>query len=633
MVLGLAAMAVLGIHRARLFSAPVAEVSPGQGGVEGSDPVVGEYTGFEYVESVAGELVFALRSVRTLGKASGWHEIEGVRLQLYNAGEEGPILTCEGASFNIETRDARMRGPVHVEFPSGAILTTDTGHFEAGTRRFVTDSEVLFMNGDTVGQAGRATYSLSDNRLMLEDSAVVEAGSGVALNARRIIYQRNGARIVFPDGCRLARAGASVEAPTASVLLEDDSGSPRRIEFRGGVRVRQPGGPTGGAIDAWAEKIAAERDSSGNWQLDASSRGPWIEVVFGLGEVYFERTLKTQRLRGVLGPDGLINLRAEGSACLAEIPREGAPRVAESINARVWFSDGEASDVELTDEVVLRGEGVDARGFRARVSPSAGLTMLHGDPTGPQRALLESERGRISCDQAQMFDRDGRIEARGSVQGQLYDVVILGTEASEGQGPVRFAADLLDITESGSSFRLREGARLWQGHRLVLADNVLFRQESEIVEATGHVRVTLPVEQLQPQAEPGDDVVVVARSLRYDRSDQLATFRGNVRYSDPGYVLSATELMVSFDAHNTITTVDAVGSVELVEMGTGRRMTAQRARRDLMTQIVHATGEPVQLTDADGTKVSSSSLTWDQTNGSVTVAGGTETVYYPEEEP
>jgi len=41
----------------------------------------------------------------------------------------------------------------------------------------------------------------------------------------------------------------------------------------------------------------------------------------------------------------------------------------------------------------------------------------------------------------------------------------------------------------------------------------------------------------------------------------------------------------------------------------------------------------VRLVDANGSAVSSSSLTWNQADGSVIVAGGTETIYYPEEEP
>jgi hypothetical protein len=48
---------------------------------------------------------------------------------------------------------------------------------------------------------------------------------------------------------------------------------------------------------------------------------------------------------------------------------------------------------------------------------------------------------------------------------------------------------------------------------------------------------------------------------------------------------------------------------------------------------VTITGNPVRLSDDAGNVVSGSSLTWNQADGTVSVAGGTETIYYPEEVP
>ena len=154
-----------------------------------------------------------------------------------------------------------------------------------------------------------------------------------------------------------------------------------------------------------------------------------------------------------------------------------------------------------------------------------------------------------------------------------------------------------------------------------------------MVEASGHVRVTLPALQLDPKARPGDDVVVVARSLEVDRATGTATFAGNVHYSDSKTMLSANQLAISFDDSRRITRVEAVGAVELVDVVENRRMTGQQATRDVASQTVQVTGSPVQLTDASGTTVSGSSLTWNQASGTVTLAGGTETIYYPEDAP
>jgi lipopolysaccharide export system protein LptA len=143
----------------------------------------------------------------------------------------------------------------------------------------------------------------------------------------------------------------------------------------------------------------------------------------------------------------------------------------------------------------------------------------------------------------------------------------------------------------------------------------------------------MPASQLELEGKPEEDVVVVARSLDYQKESGAAIYRGNVHYSDPEHTLSAAELKVFFDEDNNVTAVEAVGTVELVELETGRRMTGQEARREVAGQTVTISGSPVRLTDPSGNVVSGSSLTWNQADGTVSVAGGTETIYYPEETP
>ncbi len=628
----IAGLVLLGVQRSRKITGPVGDFfSPDVVG-GGDDPAIGVYTGFEYIESVAGKAIFALRSIRTLGKTSGWHDIEGVQLQLYEEGRPGPVITADGASFNIQTRDARLRGPIRITYPDGATISTESGSFEAASRRFTSDSDVLFMNGETVVHAGRVLYFVQGNKVVLEENAVLTTG-GTSLLASKIEYLRNQGKVLFPNGCRVVQGEGWVSAPNASIDLEVSDGPPRKIVLDGGVEVGHPGTMDGGSLHAWAERLVATRDASGNWQVLAQTDSDWITVILGPSNGFFERVIKTQNMRGVVGPEGLLSLRTTHGTCLFETPIEGDLRRAEARAARVWFSDGQATDMELAGDVEIIGQGILARGTRARMVAEAGITMLYGDPTGPGRAFVEADRGRVTSDQVQVFDREQRIEARGNVQGQLLGVAILGEDSGDEQQPMHFAAGVLDITENGEHFRLREGARVWQGHRLLIGDDISYAQRDEVVEASGHVRATFPADQLGSQNESEDDVVVVSRSLRYDRPARQAIFKGNVRYSDPDHVLAATELRAIFDAEDTITQIEALGDVEIEELSTGRTLQAQQATRDVTAGVIHATGSPVRLTDAAGTAVSSSSLTWTEADGSVTVAGGTETIYYPEEEP
>jgi lipopolysaccharide export system protein LptA len=633
MILLLVGLTITVSHRFRKFRTPITQVDGGDVVSGGGDRAIGVYTGFEYVERVAGKLIFELMSKRTLGLSSGWHEIEGVRLQFYRDGAPGPVLISDGASFNIQTRDARLEGGVRIEMPNGAVLTTDAGRFEASSRRFTANSEVYFYSGANFGRARNAAFDLERDEVILSEGVVLTTDDGTTLTAPSAVYQRSKQTIVFADGGKVQLGNAEVEAPKMTVVLEEDDGPPSKIDLGGGVKARVAGLAEGGSVEAWMERAVAVRDARGRWQVDATTSGPWVTIRFNGGEGYFERTLRTWILRAVIADSGILNLRAERGVCIDEIPAEGPPRRGEAQEARVWFSDGQATDVELLRDVVLRASDLEARGYRARLSPQAGLTMLHGDPTGPERVLLLSDRGRVSCDQAQIFNEDGRAEARGNVQGSIADVSIMGNGGDGPSEPAHFASEILEVSGEGEVYHLRENTRFWQGHRLLLADDVVYRNDVTTMRAAGHVRTTIPASQLELDGSPEEDVVVVARSLDYEQATGTAIYRGNVRYSDPNHTLAAAELTVFFDSDNEVTAVEAIGAVELVELETGRRMTGQHARREVAMQAITITGNPVRLSDDVGNVVSGSSLTWNQADGTVSVAGGTETIYYPEEKP
>lgn len=593
------------------------------------------YEGLDFKETVEGKLIFALASERTIGTESGWHEIEGVRLQLYRDGREGPVLTCDGASFNIQTREARLRGNLSVQFQNGALLSTDAGRFNARGQVFSTDSDVTFTDGVNFGRAGKAAYILEDDRLQLSDGAFIRTEIGSSLSAPRIVYQRAENKVQFPEGVRLDASGATLDAPSARLELDPEGGRPRRIELTGGVSVATPSGPGDAVVTASVPRLLLTADAADGWQVLASTDGPWIRMVMQAGESFFERDLETGNLRGSIGPEGLRNIRAEQGVCLREVPLTGPVRTAEGDAARLWFEEGSATDVELEGDVVLTGEGVVAEGSRARLSAAAGDVVLQGDPMSGGRTALTSERAILGADRLRLVDREGRAEARGNVQGRFVNAGLAGEDAGV-SGDVHFAAGSLDATEGGGVFRLQDNARVWQDRQMLVADDIVYRQSPQRVEARGHVRTTFPAREVagsDPGVSADDDVMVVARMLDYDRTSGTAVYRGGVRYTDPSHILSSNELTVRFDDQGNIEEADATGRVEIVDLVTGRRMEGERATRRTESGVIELEGTPVRLIDEKGNTVSGASLTWDRASGTVTLAGDTETIYQPEEAP
>ncbi len=589
------------------------------------------YNGLEYVESIEGKVAFVLKSRRTLGLDSGWHEIEGVRLELHDRGEGGLVITCDKARFNKQTREAIMGGGVHVAFPDGGFLDTQSGRFDSAGRQFIAESTVVFVGNDTTGTAGSAVYHFPENSLVLQNNVMVKGPRGGALQAPEIVYQGSKGVVTLPLGGSIVLELGTIEARSIRVELAEISGPPEKVVLGGGVRFRGAPAEDLGRIEGWTENLVVKRDVADNWQVSAMSSTSRIRLEMTGGESFFQRSLTTWFLQAAAGPEGILNIRVDQSVCLSEIPVEAAPRRAEAKAARIWFENGQATDIELLKNVIMTGDGLEARGYRARVSGTSNMVMLHSDPSSPDRALLISGQGRIQCDQAHLFEEEGRAQARGNVQGEVRDAVLLAAEEDDAEQPLHFAAGVLDVTGNGANLHLRENARAWQGRRLLLADEIVYRQDVETMRAVGHVRTTFPATQMDSQAESVEDIAVVARSLDYSRSARQAVFLGNVRYHDPEHTMSASELKIFFDENDEITNVEALGSIEIRDLVTGQFVTGQQARREVASKIVVLTGSPAQATDSKGNVVRGDSLTWDQASGNVTVAGDTETIFYPEE--
>ncbi len=633
LIAGLAIVAGIRVRQKR--PAETEDSSPGQAVLgKNSSDALGVYNEFKISERVQGELIFSLEALRTLGKSSGWHDIETVLLQLYGDNEKkGPLLTCRRASFNVDTKDAKLSGSIQVEFPDGTFLSTEVGSLLGGGRKFETESGVVFVGNGVVGSAGVAEYDMKRNVLSLSEGVIVRGDSGDSLSVPELIYRERAGKVDLPRGGTMGFGGFSLEFAEGEVTLDEgDERDPSRVVFRDGVHITGEHPETGQEFDAWGEFFEARKDAADRWQITLRSSGPWVRfMTLGGTDVAFEEVF-AWAIHAVAGSEGLLNVSADGRVCLQTIPFEGPVRRAEADSLRVWFDRGAATDLELLDNVVLSGDGIDAEAHRARLDVETGKAMLHGNPTGARRVTIRSERGKLTADQAVLFKESGRVDVLGRVQGEMFETQVLGAERDqEDATTVHLAAEGLTVSDEGKLFELSDQARLWQGSRLLTADDILYRPETQRLEARGHVKTTLPARAVDPEAPATEDIILSARSMVYEDHEHRALYEGDVKFSDPDYRLSAGRLEILMGEEGAIDRVVATGSVTIVERRTGQTLTGNTAIRDVSKGTVVLEGSPARAVDGAGNMLSGRSLTWNQASGRVTVAEETETIYRPEE--
>ncbi len=636
LVATIVALAGLAVMRARQKRPSQTELDADQIFGDTGSSAVGVSNEFKYVEQVEGRMIFALEALRTLGKSSGWYDIEGVAVQLFGDDESmGPMLSCKNASFNIDTKDAQLTGSVQVEFPDGAFFSTEIGMLLGGGRRFESGTSVTFVGQEVFGRAGAVNYDMTNEVLQLSDGVVIRTDGRHSLTTPTIEYRRRKGLLSLPQGGTMVFGGVTLTAPFGRIELKEGEQLPQKVIFSGGVTISGTDQGTDQSLRAWAERIEAERDADNRWQIHATTSGPWVNVEFFGGDNVLFQGLRTWDLKAVADKEGLLNMVADKGVCLENVSPTGERRVGEAKSLRVWFDEGQTSDVELQKEVVIRDEGVVATAYRARVDALNEKVMLQGNPIGrSNRVSLVSDKGRLVADQALLSREDGMAEARGRVQGEMYGVSLAGGHqggTEEGE-TVHIACGMLTMSNDGGEYHLRDSARAWQGQRLLAADEIKYLPEQRTMEARGHARTTFPASMLDPGSKTAEDVVLSARSITFDDARSRAVYQGDVVYRDARQTMSAALLEVEIE-DGDVRSVVATGSVEIQSFETGQKLTGSRVVHDVASGDFHLTGEPAQAIDESGNMLSGRSLTFNQASGRVSVADETETIYHPEEEP
>ncbi len=631
-------LAAVGVHRYKVLKPQLLRLLPeglGGGQDRSHDVPVGVYKGFEHIESLAGKPVFTIQAVQTMGMESGWYRLEGVNLKLYREDGGSAEIVCDSARFNAKTRAAELEGSVHLEFGDGGFVDTRWGRFDPHDRVFSSSGEVFFGRRGMVGRAGRLFYHLTTDRLILTDSVRVFGPAGSVLLAPRLVYDRQHARAVFSEGCRLTDQQSEVKSPRVVVELEGREGDPKRVLFEQGVGFVSREIDGTGEIRGWAERLRLDREGVDVWRGVASTAGPWVSVELTDGPDYLLRHIRTWRLEFVTGPVGPVSAHSTGATCLFEVPLEDGPaRHAISEEGTYRFENGSLTDIELSGSVAMSSGTAKAWAPIARVLTTRRIVSLQSSPAGgTERVHAVMQGSEIWAAEIQVLDGGDRLTARGDVQGQTTGIGFSGKDGKGREEETRFAAENLEARSKQSLVVLTRNARAWQGSRLLLAEEIQVNEAAKTLEASGDVRMTLPNEETGPDQH--GEMLVVARALHYSEKDRSAVFEGAVRLSDPTHILSSAKLTVMIDAAGAVSGFRAEEQVVVEESLVHRRMTGDEARYDRASQVMVVTGSPAHLLDEKGNVVSGSSLTWHRADDTVTVAGEeqspTETIYHPED--
>lgn len=644
------------------------------------EPTVQEATvvgrGFEYTHFEAGRKRFTLRALRTVEDREATVFLEGVDMIVYEKEGEGYEMSADRARYNRERQEALLQGNVRLRSGGrglslsaeslnlgreGRLLTSDQpveivyaeAYRATGQRFRVHLPEDLFLlTGDVrVDEIpGKAPpFSLRCSRLQLERlRSLLRADGGVEVQqpGRRVVAESVNAfltedlssirflrarwkvagRIELEDATTVAFTGRSL-----STLLREDGSAPQSAELEGS--------PTEPATIRSEDASGAVRTISAGY-LTSEFRpggGQWVEA-FGDPEIVEEA-----------GPG-----EAQADAPLAGPPTAGR-RLRGGRGSAEILPGGGLGEVRLVEGVEYRAEGLHVQGESGRFDVAAGRGEFYGAEAeeGPEAATAEGEapevppreplprvvvvspRGRMVAPVVSYVREDGLLQGRGGVSTEIREGLSLmggggpGARDSEAAGPTRVESREAFWRQEPRGALFRGDVRAWQGENVVLAEWLRADPEEGKLTAGGGVRTVAVPESTPERPDPGPLTVTAELLTWMQREGQEAgaqhgsqrggelIYEHDVQAEADGRKIACERLEVTVGDNRQPERLVALEDVRLEDPATGKTARANRADWLPESRKVALFGQPAVVTDARGTEVKASELTYELDTGRV----------------
>jgi lipopolysaccharide transport protein LptA len=604
-------------------------------------------SGFDYTESVGEKRVFRIRADRTVGYGTGVglppnrYALEKVALTVYP--EEGaPVdVLGERAQYDDRTKAAILSGNVRwTDAQDSALGETDRIEFDPSKRVLHAPGTLHFSRGSFDVRATSGAYDLKTRVLTLAgpiqgaSSGAGQAPGGLSSLAADSAEYRRGEGIAELTGKVSASATAGDRLSCDRLLLKFTPEGNRLDWMRAYGSVQ-------GIVAARTSGEAERRYSAeeGILYLDPSGE---IRSVHLIGSPASVRETKQQLAARNIDLDfaGGRPVAARASEAVRLASDRGN---AQARNASAAFGpSGGFQTLELTGDVRLEGEGRVGLADRVVDVPARGIWLLTG--SREKAATVEEGGSKVSADRIEI-DRNRRsLRAEGNARAVFVPEKNRPAEAASLLGdptrPTYGKAERIVLDRETSLASLSGSASLWQESSSVFGDDITLNDAEKSAVAVGKVRAVLSQPVTARGASPASarpttgaegPAVITSRRLIYRESQSSAVFEDGVTIVRGTWQATASRGIAHFDKDKKLDRVELVGGVVLDDRATGRHATADTAEDFPKEERTVLHGNPARVSDADGNRVSGSTLTITGRGKNVEVTapegGRTETIH------
>jgi LPS export ABC transporter protein LptC len=568
--------------------------------------------------------------------------------------------TRSGREFHLEAREGTIgpdqahitvNGDVVLNASDGLQAKTDEASYSSGEAVVRVPRRIEFARGRLSGSGMGMTYDQPREVMWLLDQAQItlapEKGkdSGLKINAGAAGMARREKYFRFDRGFNATREGRVLSSDSAMAYLTDDEERLKSLELRGSSRIVMSGAIEGGLQSMTARDINLEYADDGETLEHAALSGQGVMQLAGANGQPGRR-ISGEVIDVGLGPDGAVTSLVARDKVMLSLPasKEAPERVISAVNMDGTGEPGKGltgaqfnRDVEFREKLdgapprVARSrtlsvalganDSVDdarfaggttfedgttkARALDARYLVAKGQLLLTGTYKD-QPPTVSDDRITVEATNIDLTFDGPKMIAKGSVQSVSQPAKKGGDGKSEthvpgmlnGDQPANVTAPALDYDGAIDKAIYTGGARLWQKDTAISADTITIDETTGDLYASGQVRNTLPLEQLDSKTNEKKKVTSIASSkdMHYEDALRRATYTTDAHVNGPQGDLRAVKIeLYLVEGGGSLEKAEAYDQVHLVtdaRTAKGQRMTYFAAEeRYLMT------GSPVNIVE------------------------------------
>ncbi|MGH9379120.1 MAG: LPS export ABC transporter periplasmic protein LptC [Thermoanaerobaculia bacterium] len=633
LLLGLLALTIAGVAGlfwlGRVTRPPT---NPGAGGDAdmGGEEITYEATGFDHTVTIGDRPLFRVRAERTASGAEGREpRLQEVDLTYFREDGSEYGITAESGSYDVETQAAELDGDVVVRGADGFTLRTERLTLAPRSEWLASARGVTFQINERLSGAARQLRADLDKNVFRLDGPVVitgttEKGERLALNAKRVNYERDRG-FIRAQGKPVLQHGASrLSARRVSVKLDEVDGDVRFLSARWGV--------TGHIRSEEAHRVEVNAhllngefhpDSRELHRLELTGSPKRPALVNETQGTAFSRRLTGQRVEATFATSGALEqVVSSGAAELVEKRREGRELVtrssrAESMTAQ-FAPDGSVAAAALNGHVAFHDGPQQVTGDKAVLPAGSGTVTVTGTPARAREGgrelsgpvlRYEPGTGMVRGDEGvhAMFEPDENVE-------------LPAADRPAARPPVQIDAESLEVDTRKRGFVFTGRVQAWQGESYLLTDRLTGSEAGQLLTADGQVKTVWEKAPGAPGEDPGPATEITGSRLLYARAVRHLTYFGPATVRQGPRRMECGRVEAQLDEREQARRMLCIGDVMIDDGESGRRVTGgNQATYDTATDEIVVTGRPVTLREANGSEVQGERVEYRLDDGTATV--------------